>query len=155
MEKYGIHNVRGGSYVSVKLCQYQIDCLNQSIKGVSNKCFACGKKGHFAKDCKLYEFFETDSDEGETDSDEGESKEFWYCDFCNKEFNTIKACAFHENVQCEIKHGSQMNLHITNDFTRIGGSSRYGNSCFRCGRKGHFASSCYASKHIKGFYLNQ
>ena len=25
--------------------------------------------------------------------------------------------------------------------------------CFRCGRNGHYASSCYASKHIKGYYL--
>ena len=25
--------------------------------------------------------------------------------------------------------------------------------CFRCGRKGHNSSSCYASKHIKGYYL--
>ncbi len=25
--------------------------------------------------------------------------------------------------------------------------------CFRCGRTRHFASSCYASKHIKGYYL--
>jgi hypothetical protein len=26
-------------------------------------------------------------------------------------------------------------------------------SCFRCGREGHYASSCYASKHVKGYYL--
>jgi len=25
--------------------------------------------------------------------------------------------------------------------------------CFRCGREGHYASSCYASKHIEGSYL--
>ena len=25
--------------------------------------------------------------------------------------------------------------------------------CFRCGREGHYASSCYAKKHIKGYYL--
>jgi hypothetical protein len=27
------------------------------------------------------------------------------------------------------------------------------NCCFRCGRDGHYATSCYASKHIKGYYL--
>ena len=25
--------------------------------------------------------------------------------------------------------------------------------CFRCGREGHHANSCYASKHIRGYYL--
>jgi hypothetical protein len=29
------------------------------------------------------------------------------------------------------------------------------NCCYRCGREGHFASSCYASKNINGNYLNQ
>ena len=28
-------------------------------------------------------------------------------------------------------------------------------SCFRCGREGHYAPSCYASKHINGYYLKK
>ena len=26
-------------------------------------------------------------------------------------------------------------------------------TCYRCGRKGHYASNCYASSHIKGYCL--
>ena len=25
--------------------------------------------------------------------------------------------------------------------------------CHRCGRNGHYKSTCYAKKHVKGFYL--
>lgn len=28
-----------------------------------------------------------------------------------------------------------------------------GSKCYRCGRSGHFSSNCYASKHVKGYYL--
>lgn len=27
------------------------------------------------------------------------------------------------------------------------------NYCFHCGREGHYTLSCYASKHINGYYL--
>ena len=52
MNKYGINNVRGGSFSTITLDPSTINILNQMCNGANNKCFACGIAGHFAKNCK-------------------------------------------------------------------------------------------------------
>ena len=48
MDKYGINNVRGGSFVSVELDNSVIILYNNE-NGTNDKCFKCGEKGHFPK----------------------------------------------------------------------------------------------------------
>lgn len=51
MNMYGIDNVRGGSYTSIILPDYQIKSLEIEICTSNNRCFKCQKTGHFASSC--------------------------------------------------------------------------------------------------------
>ena len=95
--------------------------------GTNNNCFICGKNGHFAKDCDENDCYETET-ESDDDNEDEEYEDIWWCIKCGKEFLKFIKCENHEN-NCKK------------------------NNCFRCGRNGHYASKCYASKHINGYYL--
>ena len=124
MAKYGIDKVRGGSYVSEELDDFQKEALNMEIWGAQDKCTRCGRKGHFIKDC----YANTDASGNEL------VEEVWCCNYCDKEFEDEDECESHERF-CKKKKLSNLNK-----------SSYYGNisnKCFNCGKYGHWANECW------------
>ena len=73
MSRYGIDNVRGGSYTSKHLPEFQKEALAQELNTSENRCFRCGRKGHFANHCYARVHIEgsllEDSDGDESDED--------------------------------------------------------------------------------------
>jgi len=51
MIKYGIENVRGGTYCKLNLEDFEIKVLENEFNGINNKCYKCGEDGHYAKNC--------------------------------------------------------------------------------------------------------
>jgi hypothetical protein len=158
MDKYGIDNVRGGSFVSIELEQSTINHLKQMKNGTNDKCFNCGKSGHFVKDCKNKKEIIEVKDEScscPTSYFSGHRRsqclllntinsikenEVWCCEYCDKEFSDEKKCDYHVK-NCKYNNEDDES------------EEKYDVVCFRCGREGHYANSCYASKHIRGYYL--
>jgi len=56
MMKYGIDNVRGGSYTMVELLDWQLKSLHQEFKSANNQCFICESTSHFAAQCKINKY---------------------------------------------------------------------------------------------------
>ena len=77
MNKYGIDNVRGGSYCNIELSDFQTQTLKTEIWCAKDLCSKCGHKGHFIKDCyaKTDVFGKSLKDEEEEEEEDEEDDE--------------------------------------------------------------------------------
>jgi predicted GIY-YIG superfamily endonuclease len=137
MAKYGIDAVRGGSYVETELSDFHKDALKMEIWGAKNLCTQCGRAGHFVKDCHAKTDASGNTIEFEEDNDE------WGCEYCDRTFTTAFGCGVHEK-SCKVKNKK---TYIVNQTVPKG-------KCYRCGRAGHYSPDCYASRDVRGSYLD-
>jgi hypothetical protein len=91
MSKYGIDNVRGGSYVEIDLSEFQTEALKTELWQANNLCTQCGRKGHFVKNC----YAKTDATGKKIAFEETEAGE-WACEYCDRTFSTAFGCGVHE-----------------------------------------------------------
>ena len=142
MDKYGFENVRGGSYVSLELSEFQIEALKMQIWGAKGKCTQCGRSGHFVKNCYATTDITGNTIEYEESSEE--EAEDWECEYCDRTFTTAFGCCVHEK-SCKEKNSIHSSVKYTTQKEGV---------CYRCGRPGHYSSDCYARTHCKGYTLD-
>jgi len=221
MSKYGVDNVRGGSFCRCDLSIENKNTIDKMISSSNDCCHFCGEKVHFIGNCtkekeknkyskqnkhflehsKDYE--SADEIEWDNGSDDDVEEQSWSCSYCNKSVDTKKGAQCHKrlsvckkrkqmkknmlssadeqldkcvyNVDAEEFYwdGEEWHDESTNYIGHRDGTfgNQYGDwrpknlnkkiqtkkssssKCHRCGRNGHYKSSCYANRHIKGFCL--
>jgi predicted GIY-YIG superfamily endonuclease len=127
MKKYGIDNVRGGSFCQITLPDTSISTIKKMISGGTDKCHRCGRSGHFIADC----YTKTDAKGKtlpDTDSESEDDYELWYaCIYCTYECTSESKINKHEK-KCKKEQ-----------------------KCGRCKRSGHNKTNCYAKTSIHGY----
>lgn len=131
MARYGIDNVRGGTYAHPILTEDEHKAIQNEINGALDACFRCGSTTHFIRNCPVKAGCDSDY-EDESDSEE----EGYCCDICEEAFED-----YHDAVECQKRCARQQ-------------SQKERKGCARCGRKGHASYNCFAEMHVQGYVID-
>lgn len=102
-----------------------------------NTCYKCGRTEHYDETCYASSYADNNN------------KNIMYCwNYCNKKFDTMNDATCHEKFNCTKIKTKKQKSNIKNKITISD------NTCYRCGRKGHYVENCYTTIHNKGHYLN-
>ena len=108
MCKYGIDNVRGGSFCQVVLTKETQSIIEKMIHSRTDTCYECGETGHYINQCKA----RNNACQSPTSRPITRSAtrsaillvdHKWFCTYCGKEFTSARGAQCHENLYCRTK----------------------------------------------------
>jgi GAG-polyprotein viral zinc-finger len=163
MSKYGIENVRGGSYSNPNLSAGEIQGIEKRLRHVHDECLHCGGNDHFVKDCPNREASKKRSCNGNG----GALKRYktGECYRCGRMGHFQGDCYAKTHVNGDTLEDEtddeESGDHHENESSEDGcddSCNGYGGvpthyktgECYRCGRMGHFQGDCYARTHVNG-----
>ena len=139
MEKYGIENVRGGTYSNMVLDANCIAVLEKEIRHSNNLCVRCGRDTHFVKDC-----YATTNSDGKAIKKETAKKDVKPPKAYKEEAKNVKMSSY-DNNSCDDDSGDSGG---SNDSWKSKKSKvvfkKYVKPCDICGKKGHREVNCYS-----------
>jgi hypothetical protein len=132
MEKYGINNVRGGTFCQLQLTDDNKKVIEKMINCATDKCYICGETGHYANECtndenkisdvfsKIYSFSESfmnlvgsfikmQNTEKESFPKDKDISEF-ICEDCDKKYTTLKGKNYHKQKFCKGNNIKETNI---------------------------------------------
>ena len=132
MVLYGIDKVRGGSYCEVNLSDESISALEREICHSDNRCLRCGRQGHYVSDC----YAKTDVN-GRRISERSRSP-VRLARTASRRFEFVNS-------------GTIYRYSTYSQFDSESESEP--ETCYRCGRQGHWAADCFARTDVNGNFL--
>ena len=140
MKKYGIDNVRGGSFSQVELFTEDRKVIQKMINSSADLCFGCGQSGHFVNNCPGRA---KTKPQLEVIPEELSEFELVEEDNDNNKFSCVRC------VRCGRTGHKSVNCYAKSD--RNG--QEIGEHCYRCGRPDHWRINCHQKDDIYGNQL--
>jgi predicted GIY-YIG superfamily endonuclease len=136
MKTYGMNNVRGGPFVELALPDTFSEMIKKLDIHAKDICYRCGLEGHYGKVCRSSSSYVENTNDVSSKNLSlvygFRDREHRLLDYLMKEVKEIPRSTAVQDTQ-----DSSLDV------------------CLRCGREGHFFSSCYAKTNVEGRALSK